>query len=106
MPTFKVICKANPEFWKKIPAITRIVSSSKLFGLLKSTKTITEEIKVHGPAKEEICIVTDEYVSSSVKYYVIAGYPYGGYDAKNFVRLDEFTETQKEIAKKHDKIMN
>jgi hypothetical protein len=91
MDTFKVICKADGK-WEKCPSKQKFY----FFGLIK----ITKNEFVPGPQKEEICIVTETYFNASVKCYILAGYPYGGYNSKYFVRLDEFTETQKEIAEK------
>ena len=104
MSTFKVISKANG--WQKSIADSKIITVYKFFGLIKSKKIVFEKEKVPGPAKEEICIVTDTYMDKETLCYILSGYPYGGYDSKYFVRLDEFTETQKEIAEKSEKVLN
>jgi len=106
MSTFKVICKANGNDWVKDPPVTKIVTTKRFFGFIKTTSVTTEKEKVPGPHKEEVCIVTDDYIHDSEKYYKLAGYPYGGYNAKYFVRMDEFTETQKEIAEKSEPVFN
>lgn len=100
MATFKVICKADKGAWERYPTPTKTITTSKLFGLLKETKIISDPKIVNGPTKDEICIVTRDYIYAGELYYVLSGYPYGGYDSKYFIKLDEFTETQKEIAKK------
>lgn len=105
MGTFKVICKANGNDWVTDP-ITNIVTTKSFFGLIKRINITSEKQKVPGPHKEEICIVIDDYIHNSEKYYKLSGYPYGGYNAKYFVRMDEFTETQKEIAEKSEPVLN
>jgi hypothetical protein len=52
MEPFKVICK-NDLGWVPYPVVTRIVTTSKLFGLIKSTKVIADTRATAGPAKEE-----------------------------------------------------
>lgn len=107
MSTFKVICKADGDNWVQTTSGTKIITTSRFFGLIKTSRVVPVTSKsVPGPDKEEICIVTDDYISNSEKYYILAGYPYGGYNAKYFVRLDEFTETQKDIAEKSEPILN
>lgn len=91
---------------KIFPIASKVVNYTKLFGLLKFSKVVSEQEVVQGPDKDEICIVVEEYLRKDVKYYRLAGYPYGGYNAKYFIRLDEFTETQKEIAKKSEPVFN
>jgi hypothetical protein len=106
MSTFKVICKAEGNDWRKKFPITKVVTTSKLFGLIKSTKVVSEPDRVPGPHKDEICIVTDSITLPEGIFYQIAGYPCGPYDSKWFVRLDEFTESQKEIAEKSQPVLN
>lgn len=102
---FKVICKTSNN-WERTPIVPKLVNTSKFFGLIKSSKIVMEPDKVPGSTMNEICIVTDTYVSNSEDYYKLTGYPYGGYNSKYFIRLDEFTETQKEIAQKSQPILN
>lgn len=107
MSTFKVICKIkNPADWQRVKPDIKIVNTSKFFGLIKSSKIVSTPDKVPGPDRDEICIVKNEYLSEGEKYYILAGYPYGGYPAKYFIRLDEFKETQKEIAEKSQPALN
>ena len=100
MENFKVICKGNADSWFRKYPTSKVVTTSKLFGLFKSTKVVSDREKEWGPSKDEICIVTEEIIDGGELYYVLAGYPNGSYDSKLFIRLDEFTETQKEIAEK------
>lgn len=107
MEKFKVICKADDSIpWETLPRISKVITTSKFFGLLKSSKIVQQQRIIHGPAKDEICIVTGTFTNPNGFYYELAGYPYGGYNAKHFIRLDEFTETQKEIAQKFEEIPN
>lgn len=95
MENFKVICKAESHGWVKKHPVTNLVTVKKFFGLIKTTKAITENPSVPGPCKDEICIVTAVDTSGGCTHYALSGYPYGTYDSKYFIRLDEFTETQK-----------
>lgn len=107
MSSFKVVCKANGNDWvQNNPSFTKIVTSKRFFGLIKTSSVIPDTKKVPGPTKEEVCIVTDEYTHDSTKWYVLAGYPYGGYNSRYFVRIDEFMETEKEIWKKQEPVLN
>lgn len=105
MSNFKVICKSsNDTKWhhKKGPELV----TKTFFGFFSQTR-VEDKIKiVDGPSKDEICIVTDSYISKGETYYILAGYPYGGYNSKYFVRLDEFTETAKDIAHKAERSVN
>src|SRR5689334_5954892 len=96
--TFKVVCKNNGT-WIKIKGKVK----SCLWGLIKWNKGKP----VHGPSKEEICIVNSSYIADdNDTYYNLSGYPYGGYNSKHFIPLDEIEETQKEIAKKSQPVLN
>jgi len=106
MANFKAICKTNREDWVKQKPTTKIITTSRLFGLIKTTKVVSEHAKSTGPDKEELCIVTDSYTDSGYLFYNLAGYPYGGYDSRHFIRLDEIQETQKEIAEKSQPVLN
>lgn len=106
MSTFKVICKADGNDWSKKYPTTKIITNKIFFGLLKNKIVISERERVPGPRKEEVCIVIQEVVEAGGKYYELAGYPYGPYDARYFVRMDEFTETQKEIAETAEPVLN
>ena len=106
MEFFKVICKAPSDSWEKVKKVSRIVTTKKFFGLLSSSKVVTDPGKVPGPGKEEICIVTEVIEYPDMTGYVLAGYPYGSYDSRHFIRLDEFTESQKEIAEKAATVFN
>jgi hypothetical protein len=105
MADFKVICKISGDwiFW---PVGTKVITTSKLFGLIKKTSVVEDKKFTTGPNKEEICIVYDTYEAHNEIYYKLKGYPNGGYCSKYFIRLDEFTETQKEIAQKSEPILN
>lgn len=100
MESFKVICKGTG--WERVPRLTKIVTAHKFFGLIKHSRIVDDRMDVPGPVKDEICIVTETYISRGDTYYVLKGYPYGGYDSRYFIRLDEFTENQKQIAEKAD----
>ena len=106
MKSFKVICKADGNNWTKKLPITKVVTTSKLFGLIKSMKVVSKPDRVPGPNKDEICIVIDIINFTEGLFYEVAGYPCGPYDSKWFVRLDEFAESQKEIAEKSQPIFN
>lgn len=106
MDNFKVICKADRCGWQTIPVPTKIIVVKKLFGLIKNECIVPDPKFNGGPDKDEICIVYEEYNSSGRHYYKLKGYPQSGYDSRFFVRLDEFTETQKEIAEKSQPILN
>lgn len=103
---FKVICKADRNNWESLPRSTKIVTTYRLFGLIKTTRVVSDPNKVPGPQKEEICIVTNVSFCNNEKYYTLAGYPYGGYDAKYFVMLNELTEMQSEMAEKSKHVLN
>lgn len=107
MENFKVICKHNhtTHSWARNGGVTKIVTTKRFFGLIKNTSVVKDEVIVPGPSKDEICIVYETYVDGDT-YYKLQGYPYGGYNSKYFIRLDEFTETAKEIAKKSEPQLN
>lgn len=103
MKSFKVICKADGKSWVRDNGLKTTVKSS-LFGLINRTHISRDKEPVHGPDKEEICIVLDVREDG---YYKLAGYTqYGWYTPEPFIRLDEFTETQKEIAEKSQPVLN
>src|SRR5690348_5703664 len=103
MKSFKIICKAEYDTWYRDNGLQMKVKKS-FFGLVKTTSLERDKEKVHGPSKEEICIVIDVRNDG---YYKLAGYTqYGWYTPEPFIRLDEFTETQKEIAEKSQPIFN
>ena len=107
MKEFKVICKANGDNWTPLKKPFRIIEISKLFGLIKQSRLeIDENAKSNGPTKEEICIVTNIVHQGDLTVYRIKGYGWLLYDSKWFIRLDEITETQKEIAEKAMPILN
>ena len=104
MEPFKVICKADGKSWMRDNGMKATVTK-KFFGLIRSTIIGKDLEKVHGPSKDEICIVVN--VRTDDGYYKLAGYTqFGWYTPLPFIRLDEFTETQKEIAKKADLVSN
>mgnify|MGYP000932968016 FL=1 len=106
MSTFKVICKNDKDNWVKDPVPTKTVVKKYLFGLITSTKIVADNAKANGPSKDEICIVYETYNSNERSYYRLKGYGEAGYITTAFVRLDEFTETQKEIAEKSNPVLN
>ena len=101
MSNFKVICKvADNRDWCHDNG-AKVVKVKRFFGLISESRVVNSKKYVPGPSKDEICIVNDCYNNEEGEtYYILAGYPYGGYNSKYFVRLDEFTETAKEIAQK------
>ncbi len=103
MKPFKVICKAADNSWFRDNGLKTTVVR-RFFGLIKRTTVGRDLEKSFGPSKEEICIVIDVKEDG---YYKLAGYTqYGWYCPEPFVRLDEFTESQKEIAEKSQPVMN
>lgn len=104
MKSFKVICKASGTTWVRDQGIGEKIVTKRFFGLIKTTKIVSCEKPVHGPSKDEICIVIDV---KDTGYYKLAGYTeYGWYTPEPFIRLDEFTEGQKEIAEKTEVVLN
>jgi hypothetical protein len=106
MQPFKVICKIENGDWAVTPVRTKIVTTRSWFGLIRSSKIVADTEFTPGPQKNEECIVVNQYPSAGEIYYHLAGYPYGGYDSRYFVRIDEFIETEKEIAEKSQPILN
>lgn len=103
MKSFKVICKADGNSWVRDHGLKTTVKKS-FFGLFKKTSVGRHEEKAFGPSKDEICIVIDVREDG---YYKLAGYTqYGCYTPEPFIRLDEFTESQKEIAEKANVVLN
>lgn len=106
MATFKVICKAEKSGWQKYPIPQKTIVTTNFFGFNKRYKIVSDPQPMYGPAKEEICIVTSDYIFDKELYYKLEGYPHGGYNSKYFIRLDELMETQKEIAEKSQPVLN
>lgn len=103
MKSFKVICKADGNSWFRDNGLKTTVKK-RFFGLFKSTHIGHDKEKACGPSKEEICIVIDVRDDG---YYKLAGYTqHGWYTPEPFIRLDEFTESQKEIAEKSQPVLN
>ena len=103
MKPFKVICKAQSDQWI-IDRGMKVSVVKRFFGLIKKTVVGRSVEKTYGPSKEEICLVIDV---NEWGYYKLAGYTqYGWYCPEPFVRLDEFTESQKEIAEKSEFALN
>jgi len=103
MQSFKVICKNSADNWVRDNGMKTIVTKS-FFGLVKKTSIGRDTEKAFGPSKEEICIVIDVRHNG---HYKLAGYTaYGWYTPELFIRLDEFTESQKEIAEKSQPVFN
>ena len=103
MQSFKVICKADGNKWFLDKGLKTTIKKS-FFGLIKRTIISKDEEKVFGPSKEEICIVVGVTEDG---YYKLAGYTqHGSYSPEPFIRLDEFTESQKEIAEKYHPFFN
>lgn len=105
MGSFKVICKADGKHWEGNFG-TKIVTIKSFFGLIKNTVVEKDLRGTPGPSKDEICIVYREHETNGVIFYMLEGYPTGAYDSQWFIKLDEFTETQKEIAEKSEQILN
>lgn len=101
--SFKAVCKTNGDKWANKKPRTEIVVTKRFFGLVKSTELKATRDKVPGPCKDEIVIVTNVYTDKDGTFYTLAGYPFGGYDSRYFIRLDEL---QKEIAEKSTQILN
>lgn len=107
MSNFKVICKIpKSDRWAEMPVRTKTITTKKLFGLISNTVVVSDLVIKPGPNFDEICIVYDEYDSKGSHYYKLLGYPYGGYLSRLFIKLDEFTETAEEIAKKSQPALN
>ena len=106
METFKVVCKAERSCWGVIPCPTKIVYEKKLFGLIKKPIVVANPQMVCGPGREEICVVYKTYQRQGLSFYILAGYGEDGYCTKHFIRLDELTETQKEIEEKSQSVLN
>lgn len=103
MKSFKVICKATGKNWVVDLGLQTTVIK-KFFGLIKKTSIGRDKRNIHGPSKDEICIVIDVRDDG---YYQLAGYVhFGWYTPEPFIRLDEFTETAKEIAEKSQPQLN
>jgi len=103
MANFKVICKADGNSWVRDKGFKTTVTK-RFFGLIKRTSIDKDEEKAYGPSKDEICIVLDV---KSDGFYKIAGYTqHGWYTPEPFIRLDEFEESQKEIAQKSQPQLN
>lgn len=103
MKSFKVICKNDGDNWFVDKGMKTTVTK-RFFGLIKRTSIGKDVEKAYGPSKGEICIVLDVREDG---YYKLAGYTqYGWYTHEPFIRLDEFTETQKEIAEKSQPVFN
>lgn len=101
MANFKVICKKSDQTsWVQTPIGTKVVTTKRLFGLITKTSIEQDKKFMPGPRYDEVCIVHDHHTTGGVLYYDLLGYPYGGYDAKHFIRLDEFTETAAGLAKR------
>lgn len=98
MENFKVISKSATRSWVKVEPMQALKTTSSFFGLIKKTKLISENERVPGPAKDEVCLVTEVITSPYGTCYILAGYPFGPYLSKYFIRLDEMEETLKEIA--------
>lgn len=88
MENFKVICK-NTQGWAKEHPKQSLKTTKYFLGLFKSTRLVSENVPCPGPAKDEICLVTEQCNFHNSIYYVIAGYPYGQYASRLFVRMDE-----------------
>lgn len=91
MPHFKVICKAS-NGWGETPTPTKTIVVKKFFGLIKETRIVSDPKRIPGPVKDEICIVTEEYEEYQNTWYTLAGYPFGRYDSRRFIKLDEFED--------------
>ena len=103
MEKFKVICKATGNDWLRNNGMKTIIKK-RFLGLIKKIYIGEDTEKTYGPTKDEICIVLDVREDG---YYKLAGYVHNGwYTPDPFIRLDEFEETQKEIAKKTEPALN
>lgn len=91
MDKFKVICKI-PKGYGWVIYQSKVNVKKYLFGLFSKTYIVPDDKRVGGPVKDEICIATKEYESAGEKYYNLAGYPVGGFEAKYFIKLDEFED--------------
>lgn len=103
MKPFKVICKADGNSWVKDNG-PKMSVRKRFFGLIKKTFIDQYKEKAFGPSKEEICIVLEVREDG---YYKLSGYTqHGWYTPEPFIKLDEFTESCEEIAKKSDFQLN
>ena len=109
MNPFKVICKKpNNTAWVYNKGQTKIVYKTSFFGLIKKPVVVSIEKENLGPSNDEICLVTDKEICNNNTYYTLAGYPYGTYNSKYFIPLDEFEEKESvsEIARNAKPVLN
>ena len=104
MDAFLVICVTREKWFAKQKS-TKIVDTSKFFGLLRSARVeFQPEVIIPGPVYKDQCIVTDVINTPDGTYYRLIGYPHWVYDSIGFMRIDRFPERQEEIEEESEPI--